>query len=219
MAAFILFQLRTFISYAVFWIKQAILECLQNNIKTVRIPGSAQATVSRAIKAAEEVESKTERSATLEEIAEIVAADPAMSDKKITASRIAELLIASSWEKSLNRKIDPDSNEEFIDSLDSGESTDSAMIGLEKESVVGAMLQTIKGDSRLFIIKHYGLDGHSPTSIKNIAEEFECSAEAVRQRIKMAFRQIKKSQSSKLRYFDPRFQATESRYSQFGTSW
>ena len=37
-----------FISYAVFWIKQAILDCLQHNIKTVRLPSSAQLIINRA---------------------------------------------------------------------------------------------------------------------------------------------------------------------------
>lgn len=206
-----------FISYAVFWIKQAILDCLQHNIKTVRLPGSAQLIVTRALKASEQVEHRTDRSATFEEIAEIVATDPAMSGTRITAARIEEVLTASSWEKSLNRKIDHDSTEEFIDTLSSGESTDSDLIGLEKESVISAMLQTLKGDSRLFIVKHYGLDGYQPTPIKNIAEEFGYSPEHIRQRIKMSFKLLKKNQLDKLRYFDPNFRATESRYKPVGT--
>lgn len=208
-----------FISYAVFWIKQAILDCLQHNIKTVRLPGSAQLIINRAIKAEEQIEHNTERYATFDEIAEIVASDPAMSDTKITASRIQELLTANRWESSLNRKIDPDSNEEFIDSMDSGLSTDSELIGLERESVVQAMLQTLKGDSRLFIVKHYGLDGHQPTSIKNIAEEFDCSVETVRQRIKIAFKTLKKNQKDKLRYFNPNFQESAIPYTPFGSGW
>jgi RNA polymerase primary sigma factor len=208
-----------FISYAVFWIKQAILDCLQHNVKTVRVPNSAQLIVTRALKAAEQVEHRTERSATFEEIADIVAADPAMSDTKITAARIEEVLTATSWEKSLNQKIDPDSNEEFIDSLASSLSTDSDLLGLEKESVVGAMLKTLKGDNRLFIVKHYGLDGYKPTPIKTIAEEFDCSVETVRQRITIAFKTLRKNQKDKLRYFNPNFQESAIAYTPFGSSW
>lgn len=208
-----------FISYAVFWIKQAILDCLQHNIKTVRLPSSAQLIINRAIKAEEQIEHNTERYATFDEIAEIVAADPAMSDTRITASRIQEVLTANRWESSLNQKIDPDSNDEFIDKLESGDSTDSELIGLERESVVQAMLQTLKGDSRLFIVKHYGLDGYQPTPIKNIAEEFDCSVETVRQRIKIAFRTLKKNQKDKLRYFNPNFQESAIPYTPFGSSW
>ena len=208
-----------FISYAVFWIKQAILDCLQHNVKTVRVPNSAQLIVTRALKAAEQVEHKTERSATFEEIADIVAADPAMSDTKVTASRIAEVLTATSWEKSLNQKIDPDSNEEFIDRLASSISTDSDLLGLEKESVVEAMLKTLKGDNRLFIVKHYGLDGYQPTPIKTIAEEFDCSVETVRQRIKLSFKLLKKNQKDKLRYFNPNFRESAIAYTPFGSGW
>lgn len=208
-----------FISYAVFWIKQAILDCLQHNIKTVRLPSSAQLIINRAIKAEEQIEHNTERYATFDEIAEIVAADPAMSDTRITASRIQEVLTANRWESSLNQKIDPDSNDEFIDKLESGDSTDSELIGLERESVVQAMLQTLKGDSRLFIVKHYGLDGYQPTPIKNIAEEFDCSVETVRQRIKIAFKTLKKNQKDKLRYFNPNFQESAIPYTPFGSSW
>lgn len=208
-----------FISYAVFWIKQAILDCLQHNIKTVRLPSSAQLIINRAIKAEEQIEHNTERYATFDEIAEIVAADPAMSETRITASRIQEVLTANRWESSLNQKIDPDSNDEFIDKLESGDSTDSELIGLERESVVQAMLQTLKGDSRLFIVKHYGLDGYQPTPIKNIAEEFDCSVETVRQRIKIAFRTLKKNQKDKLRYFNPNFQESAIPYTPFGSSW
>jgi RNA polymerase primary sigma factor len=208
-----------FISYAVFWIKQAILDCLQHNIKTVRLPSSAQLIINRAIKAEEQIEHNTERYATFDEIAEIVAADPAMSDTRITASRIQEVLTANRWESSLNQKIDPDSNDEFIDKLESGDSTDSELIGLERESVVHAMLQTLKGDSRLFIVKHYGLDGYQPTPIKNIAEEFDCSVETVRQRIKIAFKTLKKNQKDKLRYFNPNFQESAIPYTPFGSSW
>ena len=208
-----------FISYAVFWIKQAILDCLQHNIKTVRLPSSAQLIINRAIKAEEQIEHNTERYATFDEIAEIVAADPAMSDTRITASRIQEVLTANRWESSLNQKIDPDSNDEFIDKLESGYSTDSELIGLERESVVHAMLQTLKGDSRLFIVKHYGLDGYQPTPIKNIAEEFDCSVETVRQRIKIAFKTLKKNQKDKLRYFNPNFQESAIPYTPFGSSW
>lgn len=208
-----------FISYAVFWIKQAILDCLQHNIKTVRLPGSAQLIITRALKAEEQIEHNTERCATFDEIAEIVAADPAMSDTRITASRIQEVLTANRWESSLNQKIDPDSNDEFIDKLESGDSTDSELIGLERESVVQAMLQTLKGDSRLFIVKHYGLDGYQPTPIKNIAEEFGYSPEHIRQRIKMSFKLLKKNQKDKLRYFNPNFQESAIPYAPVGSSW
>jgi RNA polymerase primary sigma factor len=208
-----------FISYAVFWIKQAILDCLQHNIKTVRLPNSAQLIINKALKAEEQVEHKTERCATFEEIAEIVAADPAMLDTKVTASRIREVLTANRWEKSLNQKIDPDSNDEFMDKLESGDSTDSDLLDLEKEAVVKAMLQTVKGDGRLFIIKHYGLDGHQPTAIKTIAAEFECSAESVRLRIKSAFEQIKRNHKDKLRYFKPAFKESERKYVPFGRDW
>jgi DNA-directed RNA polymerase sigma subunit (sigma70/sigma32) len=142
-----------------------------------------------------------------------------MSDTKVTASRIAEVLTATSWEKSLNQKIDPDSNEEFIDSLASSISTDSDLLGLEKESVVEAMLKTLKGDNRLFIVKHYGLDGYQPTPIKTIAEEFDCSVETVRQRIKLSFKLLKKNQKDKLRYFNPNFRESAIAYTPFGSGW
>ena len=194
-----------FISYAVFWIKQAIIECIQTNVKAVRIPGSARLTITSATAAAASIEQATGRSATLEEISEVIALDPAMAKNRVTVARLAELLGANQWEKSLSQRVGHDSSAELIDEFSSDESSDSELIDLEKRSVFAAMLQTLSAKHRMIINRYYGLGGFAPTGLRELAEEFSCSPEQVRQRVKAAVRVLYSTQKDKLLYLNPKF--------------
>jgi len=65
-----------FISYAVWWVRQSILQSLSEHSRMVRVPLNRQGDITKIVKAAEELEHQYERPALIEEIAKHVEGTP-----------------------------------------------------------------------------------------------------------------------------------------------
>ncbi|MEE9167679.1 MAG: RNA polymerase sigma factor RpoD/SigA, partial [Candidatus Neomarinimicrobiota bacterium] len=86
-----------FISYAVWWIKQSILQFIADQARIVRLPANVAGTVSRLKKRSEELEQTFEREPTLDELAEVM---------KITETEARQLLQLSARSISVDQPLD-----------------------------------------------------------------------------------------------------------------
>ena len=203
-----------FISYAVWWIKQTIIESINNNVKAVRIPSNARYTMTLLNKIENDLEIKQGRPVTIDELLEAAELNPTMekSSMKLSTQVISNLRGVSGFEKRIDETIGQDSEEKFSDRLESADKSDSELYKEEKSRVIEAMLYGLSSETRHWINMIYGLDGSEPQSYKSIADRFECSPETVRQRVKMAFTKIRRVHKDKLKYFDPNYTGLATKY-------
>jgi RNA polymerase primary sigma factor len=209
-----------FISYAVWWIKQTIIEAINDHVKVIRVPVNARYTMTTLNEIERDLEIKQGRPVTVDELLEAAEFHPKMENKmKISARVISELKGISSFEKRMDDPIGTDSDESFGDRLESSDKTDSGLYKEEKSRVIEAMLYGLSSETREWINLIYGLDGSEPQSYKSVADRFECSPETIRQRVKMALTKIRRTHKDKLNYFDPNYTGRDSQYKRIRPTW
>ena len=184
-----------FISYAVWWIRQSVLQALAEHSRIVRLPLNRVGTISKINKASERLEQEFERSPRADELAHQLT----MKVGEINdAQRIARR------HHSLDTPFSDDEKNSLLDVLaDSNTETPDLelhMSSLEKE--VRDALQTLK-DREMDVIKMYfGIDREYALTLNEIGEEFGLTRERVRQIKEKAIRRLRhRSRSKKLRSY------------------
>lgn len=170
-----------FITYAVWWIRQSILQSIGDNGRLVRLPQNQIRQLNLIKTTQSELEQRLERSPDISEIADIIGID---SDKlKLT-------LGSSQSHSSLDFELDEDFT--LGDTLSSDSITDS---GLEDESnkiEVSSLLSKLNSKERLVIEMLFGLNGKSESTIGEIADVIGVGQERCRQIKKVALDKMSK---------------------------
>jgi len=209
-----------FISYAVWWIKQTIIEAINDHVKVIRIPCNARYTMNNLNEIERELEAKHGRPVTVDELLEAAEVHPKMENKmKLSARVIADLKGVTGFEKRIDDPIGQDSEESFGDRLESADKTDSGLYKEERSRVIEAMLYGINSETREWINLIYGLNDSEPQSYKSVADRFECSPETIRQRVNMALTRIRRTHKDKLNYFDPNYTGRDSQFKRIRPTW
>lgn len=164
-----------YISYAVWWIRQHIIQALVENARLIRLPMNKVSLKKRIQKANSILEQKLERTATDEELAEVLN----ISAREITAS-----LSMNSQFVSLDKPLSEDGEGSMIDTLENPNavSTDkevnyTASLKLE----IGRSLQMLNERQKETICYYYGIGIDHPMSLEDIAIKFYITRERVRQ--------------------------------------
>jgi len=167
-----------FISYAVWWIRQSILESIANNGKSIRIPSNQITSIQKINKITKEFEQNNDREPTEEEIAEIMDED---------IYKISMLLRNSNKVASLDASLSGDNDDDSgfslynIISLNEENNIDSLM---DKDSLLKdleTVLSTINPRQKEIILMYYGLLGYPKMTLEEIGEYFNLTRERVRQ--------------------------------------
>lgn len=160
-----------FISYAIWWIKQCILQCLNENSRTVRLPGNVINKLSKLKKEIEEFEKENQRSPFESEIAHIEV--PNCTSLNIAINEDGDELLNIIEDKTFSK---PDELEEEEDFLKKRE-MERALNGLNNREI--------------FIINcYFGIDGE-PMTLEMIGEEIDLTKERVRQIKESAIRKVR----------------------------
>jgi len=184
-----------FISYAVWWIRQSVLQALAEHSRIVRLPLNRVGTISKINKASERLEQEFERSPRADELAHQLT----MKIMEINdAQRIARR------HHSLDTPFSDDEKNSLLDVLaDSNiENPDLElhMNSLEKE--VRDALETLKDREKDVIKMYFGIDREYALTLNEIGEEFGLTRERVRQIKEKAIRRLRhRSRSKKLRSY------------------
>ena len=178
-----------FISYAVWWIRQSILQALAEQSRIVRIPLNQTGALNKIKKESSRLEQKYDRLPSAEEIA--VALE--MPQYKIDTA----LKISSDYVSMDAPAVGLDFDTTFIDTFISDEpATDFLLIQDSLKKEIERALNTLTVKEREIVTLHFGLFGHAPMTLEEIAEKYDLTRERVRQIKEKAIRRLKNTKRS-----------------------
>jgi RNA polymerase primary sigma factor len=182
-----------FISYAVWWVRQCILQSLSEHSRMVRVPLNRQGDITKIVKAAEELEHQYERPALIEEIAKHVDKEPHEVAHTIQISRRHQSLDTPFSDFESNSLMD------IIPDPESQEPDDNLFDDSLKEDLRLA-LSTLKDRERAVLQMYFGIDQGHALNLNEIGEKFNLTRERIRQIKEKAIRRLQHtSRSTNLR--------------------
>jgi RNA polymerase primary sigma factor len=178
-----------FISYAVWWVRQAIFHSLSEHARVFRLPQKLSGQVSRVAAAREKLKGELERMPTIAELAERTALPPA---------EVEELLLAAGDDVSLSTAVGDDGGLELGDTLeqDSVPSAEVEMIRSSFERRIQGMVSGLDEKEREVIRMRFGLDGEEPKTLQEIGEAMGLSRERIRQIESRAKEKLRRSREA-----------------------
>jgi RNA polymerase primary sigma factor len=184
-----------FISYAVWWIRQSILQALAEHSRIVRLPLNRVGTISKITKTAEKLEAEIERSPNEKEIGRQLNMTP---DEVIDAMRI------SRRHQSLNAPFRDGDKNSLIDIIkdDNQLAPDAPLMNDSLKDEIRNSLDTLKDRERMVIKMYFGIERDYALTLNEIGEEFNLTRERVRQIKEKAIRRLRhRSRSKTLRNY------------------
>jgi len=184
-----------FISYAVWWIRQSILQALAEHSRIVRLPLNRVGTISKITKTAEKLEAEIERSPNEKEIGRQL---NMTSDEVIDAMRI------SRRHQSLNAPFRDGDKNSLIDIIkdDNQIAPDAPLMNDSLKDEIRNSLDTLKDRERMVIKMYFGIERDYALTLNEIGEEFNLTRERVRQIKEKAIRRLRhRSRSKTLRNY------------------
>jgi RNA polymerase primary sigma factor len=180
-----------FISYAVWWIRQSILQALAEHSRIVRLPLNRVGTISKITKTAEKLEAEIERSPNEGELGKQLEMTP---DEVIDALRI------SRRHHSLNAPFRDGDKNSLIDVIEdeNQSSPDEPLMNDSLKDEIRQSLNTLKERERQVIKMYFGIDRDYALTLNEIGEEFNLTRERVRQIKEKAIRRLRHRSRSKI---------------------
>jgi len=182
-----------FISYAVWWIRQSILQALAEQARIVRLPLNKIGNINKINRAFTELEQIHERPPSVEELAEHL---------ECTEDEVRQALANNSRHMSMDASLveGDDSSSSMIDLL-ANDTIPSPETDLETESLrkdVERSLKTLTSRESDVLKMYYGLNGKYPLTLEEIGERFDLTRERVRQIKEKAIRRLKHTSRSRM---------------------
>jgi RNA polymerase primary sigma factor len=178
-----------FISYAVWWVRQAIFHALSEHARVFRLPQKLSGQVSRLQNLREAMAAELRRSPTNAELAE---------KTELSEEQVATLLRAGGDDVSLSAAVGEDGSLELGDTLEQ-ESIPSAELELIRtsfESQIQGMVADLEAKEREVIRMRFGLDGEEPRTLQEIGDALGLSRERVRQIESKAKEKLRRSREA-----------------------
>ena len=179
-----------FISYAVWWIRQSILQALAEQSRIVRLPLNQVGSLNKINKALGRFEQENERQPSTQELADMI---------DIPKDKIDDTLRVSGRHVSMDAPVVDGEDNSLLDVLPNDDSP-MADRGLNKESLsteVERALQVLTPREREIIKCFFGI-GCQEMTLEEIGENLDLTRERVRQIKEKAIRKLKKPSASKL---------------------
>lgn len=176
-----------FISYAVWWIRQSLLQAIVEYSRMVRLPLNKMTAYNKVNEAYVAFVQHNEREPTHEELAEILG---------VSTNDITNMLKGGNRHISMDAPLsDDEGSSTMIDMLTLGDE-DSPDLRLMEESVrkeVFEGLEILSPREVQVVSAYYGLGGNKPLNLDEIADMYDLSKERVRQVKERAIRRMRKS--------------------------
>lgn len=179
-----------FISYAVWWIRQSILQALAEQSRIVRLPLNRVGALNKIGKKFSELEQKYEREPTASELAE---------ELDMSMSEVTETIKISGRHLSVDAPFAQGEDNRLLDVL-TNEAQPSPDHGLMSESLkieVRRALSTLSEREAEVIRLYFGLDREHSLTLEEIGERFNLTRERVRQIKEKAIRRLRHTSRSK----------------------
>ena len=180
-----------FISYAVWWIRQSILQALAEQSRIVRLPLNKIGSINKINKTYAKLEQEFEREPNAEEIAEVL---------EITEAEVKESMKNAGRHISMDAPLVQDEDNTMYDVLKSEEAptpeTELLYESLRKE--IDRAISTLTQREQNVVRLYFGLNGSHPMTLEEIGEKFDLTRERVRQIKEKAIRRLKHTSRSKI---------------------
>jgi RNA polymerase primary sigma factor len=173
-----------FISYAVWWIRQAILAALARHGRTVRVPLNRTADLSRIVRTAESLRQELRREPTPEEIA---------SATGLSLDVVQSLAALNTADVRLDAPLDPEGDRSLIERFiadEQGDAEEQAMDRFLSEEIEQALRTLPPRDAKVLRL-YFGLDGGREHTLEEIGGMLGVTRERVRQLRDRALKRLK----------------------------
>jgi RNA polymerase primary sigma factor len=180
-----------FISYAVWWIRQSILQALAEQARIVRLPLNKIGSINKINKTFADLEQKYEREPSVQEIAEVLEMIP---------DDVKEALKSAGRHVSMDAPITQDEETTLYDVILSKDSPspDKSLLTDSLRKEIERVLSTLTYRESNIIRLYFGLNGKYPHTLEEIGEEFSLTRERVRQIKEKAIKRLKNATRCKL---------------------
>ena len=179
-----------FISYAVWWIRQSILQAIAENSRIVRLPSNQLGALNKLKKEISKLEQQLERPPSEEELAELL---------DIPEDKIKAIMGISGRHVSIDAPLASDEDVNFVDVLPNEDTppTDSKLMQESLSQEIERSLSTLTEYEREVIKMYFGIGLPHPLSLDEIAMKFNLTRERVRQIKEKGIKRLKSSSKSK----------------------
>jgi RNA polymerase primary sigma factor len=180
-----------FISYAVWWIRQSILQALAEQARIVRLPLNKIGSINKINKTFADLEQKYEREPSVQEIAEVLEMAP---------DDVKEALKIAGRHVSMDAPITQDEETTLYDVILSKDSPspDKSLLTDSLRKEIERVLSTLTYREANILRLYFGLNGKHPHTLEEIGEEFSLTRERVRQIKEKAIKRLKNATRCKL---------------------
>jgi len=180
-----------FISYAVWWIRQSILQALAEQSRIVRLPLNQVGSINKIKKVTSMLEQELERPPSSEEVAQAM---------ELPEEKIKSALKISSKIVSIDAPVGQEEDTKFLDLFvpQDSASTDEQLMRESLGKEIQRSLSTLSEKERDVINLYYGLGKNHEYTLEEIALKFDLTRERVRQIKEKAIRRLRNSSRSRL---------------------
>ena len=179
-----------FISYAVWWIRQSILQALAEQSRIVRLPLNQVGALNKINKALSKFEQENERQPSSEELSEMI---------DVSKDKISDTLRVSGRHVSVDAPFVEGEDNSLLDVLPNDDSpmADRGLVNESLNTEIERALSTLSSREREIIKSFFGI-GCQEMTLEEIGERFGLTRERVRQIKEKAIRRLKSPSRSKL---------------------
>lgn len=163
-----------FISYAVWWIRQAILQAVAEQSRMVRLPLNQVGLLSRVKKTASYLEQLYQRKPTMKDIAD---------EMDMPVEKVEYIMKINSKEVSMDAPVASDDDLAFIDTVvpEDNDNADSRIASETESAEIKRSLSVLNEKERQVIIYYFGLDSNKSYTLEEIGYQMDMTRERVRQ--------------------------------------
>lgn len=179
-----------FISYAVWWIRQSILQAIAEQSRLVRLPLNQVGSVNKITRELNKFEQEHERKPSVDEIAERV---------DLPEDKIADVMKANSRHVSMDAPIADGEDSSMIDFLAGDSSNTDKELAIESlKAEVSRILKLLTDKEQKVLRAFFGIDGSPEMTLDEIGEKYNLTRERVRQIKEKALRRLRHNTKNKL---------------------
>lgn len=179
-----------FISYAVWWVRQAILQALTEQARLVRLPLNRLTKLHQINHTTEALQKKLGREPSMKELAKAL---------KLDEKQLAEFIQHQIREVSLDQTSGGEENDNLLNFMPSQEFASSEEV-LSEESLqrdINDLLAKLDDRTAEIMRRYFGLNGHRPHSLEMLGHHFKLTRERVRQIKKSALQKLQRSSQAR----------------------
>lgn len=176
-----------FITYAVWWIRQTILQGIAEHSRSVRLPLNIITRIQRINTASNQLEHQLEREPRIDELQELLALTEDQDDIEKALPLIPRKSVR------LDEPLSEHGELPLIDLMQSSQAADTTLIHESLVTEINQSLKILKKQERIVIELFFGLNNGSPKTLDEIGEVIHLTRERVRQIKEKALQKIRGS--------------------------